>query len=176
VTLGRAHGEGERGLEASGLAWTHLRPHSFMQNLFASAGTVKSQGRIYSCMRDGRVPHVDVRDIAAVAAACLTNDGHEGKTYHITGPEAITMYEVAAQLGDAIGWRVEYVDVPPEEWVEGAVAAGFPEWVARDLAYLNSQVFASGHANAVSPIVRDLTGRDAIPFAQFARDYAVVFS
>jgi uncharacterized protein YbjT (DUF2867 family) len=175
VALGRAHGEGERGLEESGLGWTHLRPHSFLQNFFGSIASIAGEGKIYSCMGQGRVPHVDVRDIAAVGAACLTEPGHEGKTYEITGPEALTMDEVAAQLGEAIGRKVEYVDLPPEAWIAGAVAAGFPEWLARDLALLYAEVFARNYAAAVSPVVKAVTGRDGITAAQFARDHAHMF-
>jgi len=72
----RAHADGERDLEASGLACTHLRPHSFMQNFLGSVPSIVGEGKIYSSMGQGRVPHVDVRDIAAVAVACLTQPGH----------------------------------------------------------------------------------------------------
>jgi uncharacterized protein YbjT (DUF2867 family) len=118
---------------------------------------------------------VDVRDIAAAAAVVLTAPGHEGKAYNITGPAAITMNEVAAALSAAIDRPVEYVDLPPEAWIGGAVAAGIPEWLAGDLATLNSTVIAKNLSTAVSPSVRELTGREAIPFEQFARDYASVF-
>jgi len=175
ATVVQAHADGERDLEASGLAYTHLRPHTFMQNLLGSIPSIVGEGKIYSCMGQGRVPHVDVRDIAAVAVACLTKPGHEGKTYDITGPQALTMEEVAARIGEAIGRKVEYVDLPPEAWIAGAIAAGLPEWLARDLAWLYENVFAANRASAVSPAVRTLTGRDGITVAQFARDYAHLF-
>jgi uncharacterized protein YbjT (DUF2867 family) len=175
VRLGRIHGEAERLLEASGLGWTHIRPHSFMQNFFSSIPTIAGQGRMYSCMGEGQVPHVDVRDIAAVAAVCLTQPGHEGKAYEITGPEALTMSEVAARIGSAIGKPVEYVDLPAEAWLSAAVSAGLPGWLAEDLAFLYSKVMAKGLSAQVSAAVRELTGTPGITVTQFANDHAQLF-
>ena len=112
--MARSHGTAEKALEASGVAWTHLRPHFFMQNLLGSAGTIACEGRIYSCTGEGSVPHIDVRDIASVAVACVTSSGHEGKSYDLTGPEALSMNEVAAWLGAVLGRRIDYVDIPVE--------------------------------------------------------------
>src|SRR2546426_3404844 len=108
----RWHAEAEDYLEASGLAWTHLRPNMFMQNLLGSTPSIAGEGAFYSPLGDARVAHVDVRDIAAVAVKALTDRGHEGKAYTITGPEALTYTEVAEKLTAALGKPVRYVDVP----------------------------------------------------------------
>src|SRR5262249_28232210 len=76
--------------------------------------TIASQGKFYAASKDSRVSPVDVRDIAAVAVAALTGTGHEGKKYVITGPEALTYFDVADKLSAAIGKKVSYVDVPLE--------------------------------------------------------------
>jgi uncharacterized protein YbjT (DUF2867 family) len=70
IAIGRWHGEGQRQLERSGLPFTHLQPHSFMQNLLGSAKAIAAEGILYAPMRDARVSLVDVRDIAAVAPEC----------------------------------------------------------------------------------------------------------
>ena len=88
--IGRWHYQVEMELQESGLAWTMLRPHHFMQNLLAQAEYVVKDGAIYSPSGDGKIPYVDARDVAAVAFVTLTQPGHHGKTYVVTGSEAIS--------------------------------------------------------------------------------------
>jgi uncharacterized protein YbjT (DUF2867 family) len=174
--LGRAHGAADEELRNSGLGWTILRPHSFMQNLLASAGTIAREGRFYNCTAQGRVPLIDVRDIAAAAVACIARPETLGKVYDLTGPEAVSMDDVSAALTEATGREIRYADVPPSAWIAGAVQAGLPEWLARDLAFYSSEIFAKGRGERVSPAVRELTGRDAISIRQFARDHVAAFA
>jgi uncharacterized protein YbjT (DUF2867 family) len=82
----RWHGEAERELENSGIAFTHLQPNQFMQVYLRFQPTIAMQGKFYAASGDSRVSPVHVRDIAAVAVAALTGNGHEGKKYVITGP------------------------------------------------------------------------------------------
>src|SRR4029434_6194474 len=126
----RWHAEAEDYLEASGLAWTHLRPSMFMQNLLGSAASIAGEGALYAPLWDARVAAVDVRDIAAVAVKALTERGHEGKAYTITGPEALTYNQVAEKLTTALGKPVRYVDVRPEQLKQGLLNTGMPEWTA----------------------------------------------
>ena len=102
--------EGE--LKASGLVYTIIRPHFFMQNTLLSAETVASEGVLYAPMEDGRVGMIDVRDIVEVATKVLTEEGHAGKTYDLSGPASVSYYDVAAGLSQALGREVRYVDVP----------------------------------------------------------------
>ena len=89
--ISRQHAEIEGELISSGLPYTFLRPQSFMQNTLAVARTVASQGKIYQPFKDGRLlGMIDARDIGEVAAKVLTEEGHEGKTYTLTGPAAIS--------------------------------------------------------------------------------------
>ncbi len=172
--LGRWHAQTEEQIRESGIAYTFLRPGSFMQNLMMSADTIKTQGAIYAPMRDGKFSPVDARDIAAVAVATLTEDGHKGKTYDITGPEAVSYADVAKKISAAIGKTVTYVDVPPEAARQGMLDAGLPEWVVDDLSILN-EIYASGQAAEVSPVVAEVAKKEPITFDQFARDYAEAF-
>ena len=174
--LGRWHASVEERIRGSGMGYTFLHPHSFMQNLLASAPLIREQGVFYGASGDGAFSAVDARDIAAVAAAILQDPApHHGKTYTVTGPEAVSHPEMAAHLSDALGRPVRYVNLPPEAFRAGMVGAGLPDWLAEDLASLQV-FFSTGHGAAVSPAVRDLAGEPGIPFAAFARDHAAAFA
>jgi uncharacterized protein YbjT (DUF2867 family) len=168
------HGEVEDMLKASGLAYTMLQPNTFMQNLLGAAQTIAAQGTIYQSVGDARASFVDTRDVALVAARVLTGEGHEGKSYVITGPEALSYHDVAAKLSEATGRRVTYVPVSPEEFRAGALAQGLPEWLAEALGLLN-ETFASGKWAVATEVVREVGGREPRTFGQFARDYAAAF-
>lgn len=174
VNLARWHGATEKLIEKSGLAWTHVQPHFFMQNTLMFAPTVKAQGAIYAPMKDGKISLVDVRDVAAVAAKALTSPGHEGKRYAVTGPEALSFGQIAEKISRAAGKPVKYVDVPPAEARKAMSASGFPGWLADGLLGLYAG-FSAGRAAAVSGAVSELTGGPGISFDRFAQDHAALF-
>jgi uncharacterized protein YbjT (DUF2867 family) len=174
VSLIRLHGEGEQLLTGSGLAWTNVRANGFDQNMFQNAGTIKENGQFYQPAGDAKVSFVDVRDIAAVAAEALVGSGHEGKSYEVTGPEAIDFYKVAADLSAAIGKPVEYVPISDEQFKQTMAGFGAPEWMIQSLDELYA-AYRSGYGSEVSGDVAKVIGRPAIPFAQFARDFASAF-
>lgn len=171
-SFARWHRPVEREIEASGLAWTFLRPNGFMQNVvnFMSA-TIKGQNAIYQPVGEARISHIDARDIGAVAARLLTETGHEGKAYDLSGPQALSYGEVADALSRVLGRRITYVSISDDDYKKGAMAAGLPEVYADALVDLN-RYYRSGAAARVTSAVKDLTGRDPIPFEQFARDHA----
>ena len=160
LPIGRAHYEAEAALMASGMRWTILRPHVFMQNLLAQAPGIVHEGRIVGASGDGRVPFVDTRDIAACAAVALTRTGHDGEKYILTGPEALSYYDIARILTEVIGRPVEYHD----RFDEG-----------RDGNSLAAHQRAGGKTAIVHDTVRRILGRDPRSFAEFARDYADTF-
>ena len=88
------HAEIDPMLKASGLPYNIIRPHNFMQGTMMAAQTVASDGLVYMPMKDGKIGIIDVRDIADVAVKVLTEDGHEGKAYSLTGPESISFHDV----------------------------------------------------------------------------------
>jgi uncharacterized protein YbjT (DUF2867 family) len=161
-------------LKASGLPWTILRPTFFMQNLMMAAQSVASEGMIYLPFKTGRVGMVDVRDIVDVAARVLTTDGHEGHTYILTGPQAVSLSEVAGAFSAALGTPVTYVDIPPEAAKQFMLGMGMPEWIADGYRELFDG-FANNFASRVSPDVSRVTGNPGRGIAQFARDFAPVF-
>jgi len=170
----RMHGEIERRLEQSGLAFTHLRAGEFMSSYFRAVPTIVAKGALFLPMEDARIASIDVGDIAEVAAAVMTGSGHEGKTYPITGPEALTMTEVAEKLSVATGKPIRYVNVPPDDAKAAQLAAGFPLYLA-DALY---ELFAErrkGKEATVSPVLESVFGIRPTRFDEFAAKHAAIF-
>ena len=170
----RYHAAVERHIQDLGIDWTFLRPNLFFQGLLAFAGMIAAQGRFFAPIGDARVSAVDVRDIAAVAAAALTEAGHEGQTYTLTGPAPLTHAEMAAALTAALGRQVTFTDAAPEAFAD-SLAGILPPWQIQGLLEDYAH-YRRGEAAAVSPAVAEVTGRPAIGVRQFARDYAAAFA
>lgn len=169
------HRDSEEYIEASGIPYTFLRPNGFMQNFVTyNTATINSQNAFYGAQGNGAVSHTDVRDIGAAAVTVLKGDGHEGKAYPLTGPEALTNDQVAEKLSHATGRAIRYVDLPPEAFKQGMLAAGMPEWSANAVLDLQ-RLYREGGASVVDPAIEKLIGRKATTFDQFARDYAGAF-
>ncbi len=164
----------EETLKQSGLPWTMVSPTFYMQNTMMAAQTISSDGMIYWDLGDGRLSMIDVRDIVDSAFAVLTSGGHEGKSYILTGPEAISFQDVASTFTKVLGKDVTYVDVPGEAALESMVSMGFPEWIARGYGEL-MEGFSEGFANSVTDNVAKLTGHPARSFEQYANDFAQVY-
>jgi uncharacterized protein YbjT (DUF2867 family) len=167
----RDHRAVEKKIEASGLPHTFLRANGFMQNMLTSAASIKSQGAFYLPAGDARVSEIDVRDIASVAAAVLTEPGYEGAAYELGGPEALSNNDRAGILSEVLGKPISYVSLPDVEWKAAAMAAGLPEWSANGIIEL-MHYYKEGKAEAVSPAVEQVTGKKPISFRQFVEDNA----
>ena len=172
--LGRWHWSTEKQLEASGLAFTFLRPVWYMQELLTFLPTIAASGSFQLPMGTGAVAVVDTRDVAAVAVCALTESGHDRKIYDLTGPEALSFDEMADELSLATGKKISYVHVPPDYARKQLAALGVPRWLADDMIVLCAS-FREGYGAAVSPAVREVTKRPARSFGVFARDYASAF-
>lgn len=171
----RIHRAVEKAIEASGIPFTFLRPNGFMQNVANYyAGTIKTQGAFYGSAGEARISHVDVRDIAAVAAKALTTPGHDGRAYTITGPEALTYAQIAEKAGKAIGKPVAYVNLTDEQSKQGALAAGVPEFYA-DLLVDLTRYYRGGTAATVSGDVVKMTGTKPRSFDAFLADHLAAF-
>lgn len=171
----RYHAVVEDAISRSGMAFTNLRPNLYMQGLFGFRASIRAESRFFAPAGDARVSIVDVRDIAAVAARALTEGGHEGKTYDITGPAALTHAEMASQLSDALGKSITFVDVPEPAMRDALLGLGIPEWQADGLIEDYAH-YRRGEASTISSAVREVTGHPARSFADFARDYKQAFS
>jgi uncharacterized protein YbjT (DUF2867 family) len=170
----RRHGQIERHLATTGLSPVLLRPRTYMTNLFAYAETIAQTGMLFAPAGSAAISFVDPRDVAEVAAECLTGDGHDGRTYTLTGPEAITFHRVADELSAATGRPVAYVDVPDADARRAMIDAGLPAMVADAVV----AIFAAQRAGSMATTtatVRELLGREPRSIREFARDHAAMF-
>jgi len=162
-------------LRQSGLAWTILRPHHFMDNLLDQSESIAREGAVHSAAGEGRIPFIDTRDIAASAAVALTASGHEGKTYVLTGPEALSYRQATEILSKVLGRPLAYVaDTEDETWARQR-QAGEPPWRIAALLALASYQRAGGATEQVTDTVEQLTGRRPYTLEQFARAHAAAF-
>ena len=155
----------EAALRDSGLAWSVLRPSWFDQNF--TEGVFRPDDALVQPAGDGAVPFVDTQDIAEVAAAALTGDGHAGQVYELSGPRALTWAEAAEVLAGHAGRPIGYVDADPEEWQRGVEAAGVPADYAALFGILFG-VIRAGHEAPVSDGVERALGRPATSFEDWA--------
>ena len=170
----RLHALSDAELVASGLPFTILKPHYFMQNLLMAAQSVAQQGAMYLALADGRMGIIDSRDISDFAAQVLTGTGHEGKTYTLTGPASVSMHEVAAALGEAIGKAVKYVPITLEAQRQALVQMGIDEWMA-NLLWDYSAAYSANWGSLVTDDFQRVTGKAPRSIAQFGKDFASAF-
>jgi len=173
--IGRWHYQVEKELEESGLGWTILRPHHFMQNLLAQAEYITKDGVVYSASGDGKIPYIDPRDIAAVAFVTLTQPGHLGKKYVLTGGEAMSYRQAAEIIGATIGKPVRFVDESPEQARARRVREGLPPAVIESALAISAYQRAGGKTVTITNTIADLTGRPPRTVAEFVREHASSF-
>ena len=152
-----SHRDTEMALRYSGLAWTALRNSFYAEYQVPAGAQAVATGQLVHNSGDGRIAYVFREDCAA-AAAVLTTDGHENKTYDITGPEALSQDKVAALLSEVSGRPVEAVAIDDEAFVQGLTAASVPEPAAREIASYGRAI-REGYLYEASEVVEDLTGR-----------------
>ncbi|MEI8396978.1 MAG: SDR family oxidoreductase [Rhodospirillaceae bacterium] len=175
LQLGRWHRDAERVVEASGMAWTHLRPNSFMQNFINhSLGSMKGRGLFHCPVGNGRVSYINVEDIAATAATVLTGTGHEGAVYTLTGPQAISSYDVAETFSKHVGRTIRCVEISVDAARDAMFGFGLPVPVVDAVAELFRSM-RDGELDMVTSGVEQLTGFSAQSFAQFAEEHVRLF-
>jgi uncharacterized protein YbjT (DUF2867 family) len=171
-SLAKIHRPIEKAIERSGMAWTFLRPNSFMQNAVTfMAPTIRTEGAFYTASGQARISHIDVRDIAAVAVAALTTGGHEGRIYTLSGPEALTYDEVADELSKAVGRFIRHVSLPAADLKAGLLAEGMLETITDRMLDLE-RYFREDRASIVTDDVRRVTGREPRRFTDYVRKTA----
>lgn len=155
------HGATEALLHDSGLAWTVLRFGSFAELQVQPAALTVGAGRLVTNAGDGRIVPVSRRDCAAAAAAVLRTDGHDAKTYEITGPEALSQRDLATLFEEVTGRSVKVVPIGDRMLVWGLVRYGMSKPVARAVAAFGRAV-REGYFDVVDPAFERLTGRPPI--------------
>ena len=162
----RYHAAVEAALARSGVGFTNLRPNLYMQGLLLFKQLIASQGKIAAPVGESPVSVVDVRDIAAVAVAALT----EGKSYDITGPAALTHAQIAEELAQTLGTPVSFEDISGAAMREALLSFHMPEWQADGLVE-DSEHYSRGEATTLSTAVQDVTGVQPRTFRTFAQDF-----
>ena len=166
----------EQELEASGLRYNIIRPNWFMQNFntFWLAG-IRDQGKILLPVGTAKTSFIDARDIADVATRLLVTDGVDNRDFDLTGPAALDHDEVARIVSKATGRKVAYEEIEPDVLRKGLLAGGVPadytEFLLVILGFLKQ-----GYAERTTTAVRDLIGREPLPFAQYARDHTAAWT
>ena len=170
----KLHRDAERHVEASGLAWTHLRPTFFMQNYLDYAGAIRTQGILASTGGAGRHADVDARDIGEAAARILTQPGHEGRAYEITGREAHSLEDVTRRIAKISGREVRFVKLSREEGRRQLLTSGESDWSADAWIELLDW-FEQGHGDAVAPDAERILGRPPRALDTFLREHVREF-
>jgi uncharacterized protein YbjT (DUF2867 family) len=169
------HRKVEDKLKAAKLAHCILRPNSFLQNLLTYyAPSIRAQGAFYGAMGNARTSYVDVRDIAAVAAKALRSSEHDGKTYELNGPEALTCAEAAERISRYAGTAARYVDIPAEAQRNAMLDQGMPEWQVTALLELQ-EYYTGGRGGALDGVLQELLGRPPITIDRFLKEFAGEF-
>jgi uncharacterized protein YbjT (DUF2867 family) len=171
LQIARQHRDTERAIERSGLTYTLVRPVFLMQNL----PSMVREGAIRTAAGDGRVAMVDARDVAAVSVAALTSRRSDGTTYTLTGPQPLSLDEVAETLSRQTGKRIRHERVAPDNVRDALQRSGVEAWFANDMAKLHSML-ATGYEDLVTDDVRTATGTSPSTLAEFARDFADHFT
>ena len=172
--FGQWHGRTEQYLRESQMDFTILRPNFFLQNLLTMTAMVQ-QATLYVPAGEGKALFVDVRDIAAVAASCLTETGHEGKIYEVTGPISIGYSDIAATLSQVLGRTINYVDIPVAAAKSSMLEMGMPAWLADALNELNVGL-KENRFGLVTDVVSAIGHKTPIDLESFIRDNIEAFT
>ncbi len=168
---GRLHALSDSELIASGIPYTILKPHFFMQNLMMAVGEAIKGGVLHFPLAEGKMGLIDTADISEFAAKVLTSKGHDNKTYTLTGPASISMHEVASALSDAVGRPIQYQAVPVEQALVQLSQLGVDDFslnLLRD--YFNA--YSNNWGDIVSNDFPNVMGKSACSIADFMQRLA----
>lgn len=168
------HRAAEEAIAASGVATTFLRPGPFHANTSWWIKTVRESSSVRDWIGNNPGAPVDEYDIASSAVAALTQDGHRGRSYVLTGPEVLTSEEQARILGEVLGRELEFSVAPQEEVVDvfAGITGDRPAAVTNVAALHSPEVPWSRTTTAV----KDLTGREPRPYREWAAANAALFA
>lgn len=160
------HADSEAYLKASGLPYTILRNNLYAENVNLAAA--RATGKLAMPGIAGKVAYITRADIAAATAAVLIGNGHAGKSYELTGPEAPSLVEIAATLSEAWGKPVEAVELSADDFAKGLAAHGLPPFVVEAISGIR-QAAAAGEYAAVSDDASRLAGRVIEPVSAWLK-------
>jgi uncharacterized protein YbjT (DUF2867 family) len=171
--MGAAFAAREQILRESGLGVTYLRPDAFASNTFRWRDSIRA-GKVTDPTGDGVLAVIDPEDIARVAVAALTEDGHVGKGYHLTGPQALTSREQVATIAEVTGRPIGFQDVTPHEFAQAAIQRGTPPEQAHLMERLN-EVFRARRWVNITDDVENITGTAPATFRDWCERHADAF-
>jgi uncharacterized protein YbjT (DUF2867 family) len=171
--MARFHAELERLIAATGLEWTIIRPGIFSSNaLFWWAPSIRKGDNVRWPYGSAETAPIDERDIAAVAAHVMYEDGHAGRDYVLTGAEALSQAEQVRIIGDVVGRRIQFDELSPEEF-RRETAGTWPGAVVDML--LAAWGATNGHAAFITSTVAELTGSPSRTFREWVEDNVDAF-
>lgn len=174
VGTGVWHARGESAIRVSGIPFTFVQPSGFMSNALFWASSIKAEGVVRSCTRDGKIPFIHPQDIADVAAEALTSDKYRGASLPISGPEAMSYAEMTAKIADAIGKPLRFEPISEEEVRRQMAGAG--DSVQEIAAHLSIyRAIREGRLAKVTDTVERILARKPITFDQWIRENAAAF-
>jgi len=171
--MGAAFAAREQILRESGLGVTCLRPSAFASNAFAWRDAIRA-GKVTDPTGDGVLAVMDPEDIARVAVTALTEDGHAGKGYLLTGPQALTAREQVATIAEVTGRPVDFQDVTPHEFAQAAIQRGTPPGQAQLMERLN-EVFRARRSVNITDDMENITGTAPATFRDWCERHAGTF-
>lgn len=173
VLRGGEKGSVEQAVEASSLAWTYLEPVEFMSGVLDWAESIRSEGVVRAAFADRKSAMIHEADIGAVAAAVLTQDGHAGKTYTLTGREVLTPPEMVRTIGRVLGRGLQFIKLTEAQAREQWRQAGFSDEVIEFFVWAHSNTPPEGYT--VAPTVEQITGHPPRTLAQWVAEHADAF-
>jgi uncharacterized protein YbjT (DUF2867 family) len=173
--MGRWHQQREEVIRAAGVGCTFLRPSNFMTNTLWWATSIRAEGVVRDPVGPGRLSLIDPADIAAVAATTLTQEGHAGQAYVLTGGELLTVKQQTQILSEVLGRPIQYLEQTPEQAAEVLLAQGAPAELVAATRDLN-ELFRADRAAIVTDVVARLTGRPPVTFQDWCRRNAAGFT
>jgi len=169
--IGQWHGLSEQAVERTGIAYCHLRPCNFMQNLQVFAAELQAGDGFSAPLGDARISLVDVEDLAAVAVAVLLGDTTPDMPIVVTGAHSPTYQEFADLLSRQVGRPIRYEATSMDEAMRRFLASGVPPWKAQELIRMYAYLQDSAHTRCTDAVQR-LTGQAPRSFADFVQAYA----
>lgn len=167
--LDKLHSASIDAIKESGLAWALVSPNSVMEtSLLSQADGVKQANSLFGCAGEGRVGLVAADDVGRAAAVVLTDRDEDGRNYEITGPQALTMAEMASTLSSGVGREIGYMDMPEDEFRKMMVEfAGVPADEVDVAVMLHFAAWKRGDADLITDTYRELTGEEPTSLADW---------
>ena len=171
----KLHMQSENYIKNSGMNWTMIKPNFFMQNLLGSGKTIVEQNKFFLPMGEGKAGMIHTKDVGTVIAKVLSEDGHEGQNYEVTGPEILSFHDVAEIFSKVLGKKVDYINVPIDEYKKTLSQFLTNQWHLDSVIDLFKDI-AEGGIEDKTDTFEDLIGKSPCSLEQFIQEYSFVFN